>query len=185
MPACTGLSHISHTRTCTLCVRMLLRLALMRLHRPAPHPHVRSATPRTHACLCLHRFVTRHADPVMATGWHMVLGGVLLLGLALRQDPDAITQVVEGLGPQVRARSGSRLGLVLWCWSGAEWQQVRDCPSQMGCAVAAGWALFSGSGGTCGVAAGWTLCSSGKPAYLDEAWQLWEVAWLDDACLFG
>jgi drug/metabolite transporter (DMT)-like permease len=29
------------------------------------------------------RYVTRHCDPVMATGWHMVLGGAALLGAAL------------------------------------------------------------------------------------------------------
>lgn len=51
------------------------------------------------------RYVTRYSDPVMATGWHMVMGGVLLLGLALQQNPQAITQVVQGLGPQDIASS--------------------------------------------------------------------------------
>lgn len=48
------------------------------------------------------RYVTKHADPVMATGWHMVLGGALLLSLALQQDPAAITEALQGLGTQVR-----------------------------------------------------------------------------------
>jgi drug/metabolite transporter (DMT)-like permease len=34
------------------------------------------------------RYVTKHADPVMATGWHMVLGGVLLLAAALATGGD-------------------------------------------------------------------------------------------------
>ncbi len=29
------------------------------------------------------RYVCRHCDPVMATGWHMVLGGVVIAGLSL------------------------------------------------------------------------------------------------------
>ena len=29
------------------------------------------------------RWITEHADPVMATGWHMVLGGVMLLAASL------------------------------------------------------------------------------------------------------
>jgi len=31
--------------------------------------------------------VTKHCDPVMATGWHMVLGGAMLLAGALAADP--------------------------------------------------------------------------------------------------
>eukprot|EP00983_Pelagomonas_calceolata_P068238 1149821-Pelagomonas_calceolata.AAC.1 len=64
-------------------------------------------------------YVTRYSDPVMATGWHMVMGGVLLLGLALQQNPQAITQVVQGLGPQVRG-SGCRCMETCLSWhSGA------------------------------------------------------------------
>lgn len=33
------------------------------------------------------RYVSRHCDPVMATGWHMVLGGIVIASLALWQDP--------------------------------------------------------------------------------------------------
>lgn len=32
------------------------------------------------------RWVTKHADPVMATGWHMILGGLLLLGAAVNSE---------------------------------------------------------------------------------------------------
>lgn len=32
------------------------------------------------------RYVTKHADAVMATGWHMILGGFFLLALSLAQE---------------------------------------------------------------------------------------------------
>jgi len=34
------------------------------------------------------RYVTKHADPVMATGWHMLLGGAMLLAAALATGGD-------------------------------------------------------------------------------------------------
>jgi drug/metabolite transporter (DMT)-like permease len=37
------------------------------------------------------RYVTRHCDPVMATGWHMLLGGLALLGAALATGGDDLT----------------------------------------------------------------------------------------------
>jgi drug/metabolite transporter (DMT)-like permease len=33
------------------------------------------------------RYVARHVDPVVATGWHMVLGGLPLYGLSLWWEP--------------------------------------------------------------------------------------------------
>src|SRR5579883_95122 len=36
----------------------------------------------------LMRYVSRHADPVTATGWHMILGGVPLFGLSARVEAD-------------------------------------------------------------------------------------------------
>jgi hypothetical protein len=56
--------------------------------------------------LCVFRYVPRYSDPVMATGWHMIMGGVLLRGLALQKDPAAITEALQGLGPQVCTFSG-------------------------------------------------------------------------------
>ncbi|KXZ55945.1 hypothetical protein GPECTOR_2g1496 [Gonium pectorale] len=35
------------------------------------------------------RFVTRHCDPIMATGWHMIIGGVLLAAAAAHGGPTA------------------------------------------------------------------------------------------------
>lgn len=32
-------------------------------------------------------WVTRFADPIMATGWHMVLGGIPLVALSLLTEP--------------------------------------------------------------------------------------------------
>lgn len=36
--------------------------------------------------LCVCRWVTKHSDPVAATAWHMVLGGVMLAGAAVAAD---------------------------------------------------------------------------------------------------
>jgi len=41
------------------------------------------------------RYVCRHCDPVMATGWHMVLGGVIIAGLTLWQDPEPWLQLTS------------------------------------------------------------------------------------------
>lgn len=35
----------------------------------------------------------------MATGWHMVLGGAVLLGMVLAQDPGSLPQAIQGLTP--------------------------------------------------------------------------------------
>lgn len=34
------------------------------------------------------RWVSKYVDPVMATGWHMILGGLPLLALALQRESD-------------------------------------------------------------------------------------------------
>ncbi|KAJ9533155.1 hypothetical protein QJQ45_018257 [Haematococcus lacustris] len=48
------------------------------------------------------RFVTRQGvDPVMATGWHMVLGGVVLLAAALLEDPHALEEAAAVLSEPV------------------------------------------------------------------------------------
>lgn len=39
------------------------------------------------------RYVSRHCDPVMATGWHMVLGGLVIAGLSLWQEADLWQQL--------------------------------------------------------------------------------------------
>ncbi len=49
--------------------------------------------------MCVCRYVTKECDPVMATGWHMILGGLLLTALALHDDPQALTHALQGLGP--------------------------------------------------------------------------------------
>lgn len=41
------------------------------------------------------RYVSRHCDPVMATGWHMVLGGVVMAGLSLWQEAAPWQQLTE------------------------------------------------------------------------------------------
>ena len=46
------------------------------------------------ALLC--RWVTKHVDPVMATGWHMVLGGILLAAVAVTQDGPELTERLAG-----------------------------------------------------------------------------------------
>ncbi|KAL6753828.1 hypothetical protein V8C86DRAFT_2438176 [Haematococcus lacustris] len=57
---------------------------------PSANTHLgRGGQQVTGVALC--RFVTRQGvDPVMATGWHMVLGGVVLLAAALVEDPHAL-----------------------------------------------------------------------------------------------
>ncbi|CAI7742186.1 unnamed protein product [Closterium sp. NIES-54] len=37
------------------------------------------------------RWVCRHCDPIMATGWHMVLGGIPLLYLSFQQHDPAVS----------------------------------------------------------------------------------------------
>jgi len=50
------------------------------------------------------RFVTKHTDAISATGWHMILGGMFLLGGALAADPHAIGQATTGIGmPEIAA----------------------------------------------------------------------------------
>jgi len=41
---------------------------------------------RDQDALCSCRWVSRHVDPVMATGWHMILGGALLGAAAVAAD---------------------------------------------------------------------------------------------------
>jgi hypothetical protein len=43
------------------------------------------------------RWVSKHCDPVMATGWHMVLGGAPLLALAVAQEGDSLTDNLSQL----------------------------------------------------------------------------------------
>lgn len=38
------------------------------------------------------RYVSRYADPVMATGYHMLLGGVPLLLLSLQQEHELLSE---------------------------------------------------------------------------------------------
>jgi len=54
----------------------------------------------------------RHCDPVMATGWHMVLGGAALLALSLATDGPELPQRLAGFGaPDAAAMAyGSLLG---------------------------------------------------------------------------
>lgn len=47
----------------------------------------------------LHRYVTRHADSVYATGYHMLLGGLMLLGALAAQDMDVITNAWQACTP--------------------------------------------------------------------------------------
>lgn len=54
----------------------------------------------------------RHCDPVMATGWHMVLGGAALLALSVTTDGPELTQRLAGFTPGDAAAMayGSLLG---------------------------------------------------------------------------
>jgi drug/metabolite transporter (DMT)-like permease len=47
-------------------------------------------------------------DPVMATGWHMVIGGAPLLALSLSREPELYTRIVEG------GLNGSDAGLLAY-----------------------------------------------------------------------
>lgn len=38
------------------------------------------------------RYVTKHADPIMATGYHMLLGGLPLLVLSYQQEATALAE---------------------------------------------------------------------------------------------
>ena len=48
------------------------------------------------------RWVAKYCDPVVATGWHMVLGGLPLLALALAQEggeaEERLAMLTGGLG---------------------------------------------------------------------------------------
>ena len=37
-------------------------------------------------------WVTRYVDPIMATGWHMLIGGLPLLALTLLSEPDLLAE---------------------------------------------------------------------------------------------
>jgi drug/metabolite transporter (DMT)-like permease len=54
----------------------------------------------------------RHCDPVMATGWHMVLGGAALLALSITQDGPELTNRLAGFtaGDAAAMAYGSLLG---------------------------------------------------------------------------
>lgn len=58
------------------------------------------------------RWVMRHCDPVMATGWHMVLGGAALLALSLATDQPELSERLQGfgLGDAAAMGYGSLLG---------------------------------------------------------------------------
>lgn len=43
------------------------------------------------------RYVSKYADPVMATGYHMLLGGVPLLILSLQQEHDLLSDRLPSL----------------------------------------------------------------------------------------
>jgi drug/metabolite transporter (DMT)-like permease len=45
------------------------------------------------------RYVTKHADSVYATGYHMLLGGMVLLALVVAQEPDAIQSSMAAATP--------------------------------------------------------------------------------------
>jgi hypothetical protein len=44
-------------------------------------------------------WVTRFVDPVMATGWHMFVGGLPLLGWALVSEPGELTSRLSDITP--------------------------------------------------------------------------------------
>jgi hypothetical protein len=44
----------------------------------------------------LRRWVSKHCDSVMATGWHMVLGGGMLLAASVSRDQDLLVQRLAG-----------------------------------------------------------------------------------------
>jgi hypothetical protein len=53
------------------------------LHALRPPPTSLHGCPPAPLCCTLYcRYVTKHVDPVMATGWHMVLGGAVLAVIA-------------------------------------------------------------------------------------------------------
>ena len=43
------------------------------------------------------RYVSKHADPVMATGYHMLLGGLPLLLLSIQQESDILADRLPNL----------------------------------------------------------------------------------------
>lgn len=50
------------------------------------------------------RWVAKYADPVVATGWHMVLGGLPLLALAVAQEGGEIAPALSQLTSKGAAR---------------------------------------------------------------------------------
>ena len=51
--------------------------------------------PDVHECTVdIHRYVTKHADSVYATGYHMLFGGAVLLAALAVQDPTAISDAL-------------------------------------------------------------------------------------------
>ena len=43
------------------------------------------------------RWVTKYSDPVMATGWHMILGSLPLIALSASQEGDHLAARLSGL----------------------------------------------------------------------------------------
>ena len=54
------------------------------------------------------RYVTKHADPIMATGYHMLLGGIPLLLLSYQQEAATLAERL----PQLTGNNG----LTDWGW---------------------------------------------------------------------
>lgn len=49
--------------------------------------------------------VTRYVDPVMATGWHMVLGGMPLIALSLATEQPELTTNLSQITPSAMLHS--------------------------------------------------------------------------------
>ncbi len=52
------------------------------------------------------RWVSKHCDPVMATGWHMVLGSLPLAALSLALEGDELLPRLAQIDGARRARTG-------------------------------------------------------------------------------
>lgn len=53
------------------------------------------------------RWVSKYVDPVMATGWHMILGGLPLLALAAQRESDNLLPRLAQLTGQRSAQYAS------------------------------------------------------------------------------
>lgn len=74
-------------------------------------------------------FITRFVDPIVATGWHMILGGLPLVGLSLLTEQQELStnlvQINAGASTHVPCNGMCMLGRCMCSWYPQDFPQLR------------------------------------------------------------